>query len=469
MSNIITLQAAVADLSGVSNEQFQVTVDGLPARYCLAPTNAINIDTRYNSSGYVTVYLSVYSDARVYDPTNLPDNARLTFSSTTSLRLDFENETYLAFASDMCPTDVGTNYVMFVVSSPQNIEATIFDPSTGQTVASYSGYVPYPATVALPWNFTQADDVTPYSNDTYTVTFTASGGAALATTNRIDRQGVRQGAGCFLTYQVEDPTDYLGPFLNGEAQTWIAGTLQNLYSDLYWGWSITQYSPAMVGSGRDWVSCQPRDQWSLSWQSILQQALSSPLYSDLTLGPAHGNGAQIGHTPFLPGGFVPAELQGWCKAMNTNVWPNWRLRKAALWTCYSGELGLATVPGYYLTAWPDACGIRSAGMQETSFMRKNCGLFFGSELPMGGMGSPPSSAAKAEETLDMIWICGKYIYPGGCDPTYSFKFAVDATRGMYSPQLDWADPRLFGYKYMIYSSIYDNELQMLNTSHVKNQ
>jgi hypothetical protein len=100
-------------------------------------------------------------------------------------------------------------------------------------------------------------------------------------------------------------------------------------------------------------------------------------------------------------------------------------------------------------------------------MRKNCGLFFGSELPQAGIGSPPSSSAKVEATLDEIWVCGEYCYPGGCDPTYSFKFAVDATRGMYSPQLDWADPRLFGYELMIYSSIYDDELQMLDPTHVK--
>jgi hypothetical protein len=227
----------------------------------------------------------------------------------------------------------------------------------------------------------------------------------------------------------------------------------------------------LVGSGRDYVTCQPRDPWSAGWHYILQPSLDSTLYSDLTLGPAHGNGAEIGATPFLPGGFSPSDLKVWCEGTSTNsaVRPNWRLRKAALWACYSGELGLATGQGFYLTAWPDACGIRPAGLQETTFMRKNCGLFFGSELPMGNMGGQASSAAKAVETLDMIWVCGKSIFPGGCDPTYSFKFAVDATRGMYNPQLDWADPRVFGYPFMIYSSIYDNELQMLNTTHVKNQ
>jgi len=95
-------------------------------------------------------------------------------------------------------------------------------------------------------------------------------------------------------------------------------------------------------------------------------------------------------------------------------------------------------------------------------------LFFGGLLPQGGFGGGTSTTtAQVAEALDQTWVCGMNQYPGGCDPTYSFRFAINATRGMYNPELDKGDPRLFGYKYMIYSSVYDDELMMLNNSHVK--
>ena len=48
VSNTITLNAQILDLSGVTNDQFQVTVDGLAARYTLSASNTIAIETKYN-------------------------------------------------------------------------------------------------------------------------------------------------------------------------------------------------------------------------------------------------------------------------------------------------------------------------------------------------------------------------------------------------------------------------------------
>lgn len=470
VSNTISIQATITDLSGVSNEQLQITVDGYPPRYSLGPTNTISIDTRYNNAGLVNVYVTAFNTAQVYDPTNPPDKTKLSFSTTQSLPLDFENDTYVAFASDMCSPDVGTNYMLFVVSKAQQIAATITDPSNGQTVASYSGYVPYPATVEIPWNFTEADGITPYSNDTYVVTFTAYDPTTLVITNTVDRVGVRAGAGTFMTYQWEDP-GYPSPdgqWLNDQADNWIKSTLAFLYNDLYDQLGLTQYYPWMVGAGRNRGDCYPRDSWSIGWSYILNR-LTNSYYSELTLGPAHGSGAEIGggEDAFLPGTFSPFDLKRYVMGVGGK---NWRLRKANLWTCYSGNMYLAT-GGFYNTYRADACGIRPKGMQENTYMRKNAGVFMGGEINQRGFagGDGSISCAKVVETCDQIWVCGKYMYPGGCDPTYSIEFAINATRGMFNPELDRANPLLYGYKYMIYASVYDDMLMVGNTVFVHTQ
>ena len=101
-------------------------------------------------------------------------------------------------------------------------------------------------------------------------------------------------------------------------------------------------------------------------------------------------------------------------------------------------------------------------------MRKNCGLFFGGELPQNGFGGNGSIVtAKVAEALDQAWVCGENQYPGGCDPTYSFAWAINVTRGVFNPEMDYGDPRLFGLRQMIYSSSYDDELAGLDFSHVK--
>lgn len=470
VSNTISIQAAIADLSGVTNEQFYMTLDGYPLRYSLGPGNTITIDTRYDNAGSVNLYANAFNTARVFDPANPPDKAKLSFSTSAQLPLDFENDTYMAFASDMCSPDVGTNYFLFVVNKAQNVSAMITDPSNGQTVAIYSGYVPNPATVEIPWNFTEADGVTPYSNDTYVVSFTASDPLTLVVTNTVDRVGVRIGAGTFMTYQWEDPGDPTGEgqWLDDQADTWIKATLAYLYNDLYDQSGLTQYYSYMVGANRNRGDCYPRDSYSIDWDHILNY-LTNTVYSELTLGPAHGSGAEIGggQGDFLPGTFSPLDLKRYVLGTKNK---NWRLRKANLWTCYSGNIYLAT-GGYYTTYWADACGIRPKGLQENTYMRKNCGVFLGGEINQRGFagGDSSISCAKVVELCDQVWVCGKYMYPGGCDPTYSFEFAVNATRGVFNPELDQADPLLYGYKYMIYASVYDDLLMVGNTVFVHTQ
>jgi len=63
-------------------------------------------------------------------------------------------------------------------------------------------------------------------------------------------------------------------------------------------------------------------------------------------------------------------------------------------------------------------------------------------------------------------VCGQFQFPGGCDPTYSFQWAYLATKGQY-PQITYGNPQIAGFGYNIYTTTYDNELLMLNTTHVK--
>lgn len=467
VSNTIALQASIMDLSGVTNEVVELTVDGIRARYAVGASNTIALDTKYNQAGPCNVYLRALNKASVYDPTNVfGDNLKVFYSSLTSLPLDFENDTYLAFASDFCPPSIGTNRLYFVIDKAQQIEATIYRPVDGQTVAHYAGYVPNAATIVIPWNFTEADHVTPYSNETYAVTFIAYDPTTLSFTNTIDRTGVRTGAGCYLTYETEDAfsasSGYTGNFLNQEADTRINQSLKQLYTDLYKPLSLTQYTTGQVGTNRNHAACQALDESHLDWKDFLIPALSNSAYSDFTIAQAHGSGATIGGGGYLISKFSPQDLQLWLRAYQPHS--NWRLRKAALWTCYSGDF---TATSQY-SSFPVACGMRDGVSQATSFMRKNCGLFFADGLPQDQYGGGQHIAtAKVAEFLDLIWVCGENAYPGACDPTYSFHWAVNRTRNEFNPELDLANPLLIGLPQMIYSSAHDDELQALDFSSVK--
>ncbi len=468
VSNTMTLTATVLDLSGVTNVQFNVNVDGPLARYTLGASNVITIDTRYNPNDVGNVYITAFENsARVYNPTNPPDKAKLFFSGSASIPLDFDNETYLLFASDNCSPDVGTNYIYFSIDQARYITATISDPSNGQTIKSFAGNVPYAATVSLSWNFTGTNGVTAYTNDTYKVTFTASNSATLTITNRVVRGGVRPGAGCLLTYQWEDPANTTGSYLNSRADYSINGDLKTLYQDIYRAYSLTWYSPTVVGTNRNLAACYPYYSQSIFWRSNIINTLTNVYFSEFTIAQAHGSGATIGGGDYLPDKFDPADLLYYVRGYPDHQ--KWRLRKAALWTCYSGDLSYgATAGGQYIN-WFEACGMLPNAQQDNGLMYKNCGLFFAGKLPQGGFGRANSEnkvTCEVAAVMDQTWVCGLNQYPGGCDPTYSFRYAVQSTINRYV-ELTNGIPVLIGFKKCVYSSIYDDELRNLNTTHVK--
>ena len=240
VSNTIALQATVSDLSGVTNESVTVNIDGAKARYSIGPSNTLTFDTKYNVDGVDNIYLNVGNQACIFDPTNPPDNSKLFYSASGTIPLDFENPSYLAFASDWCPPEAGTNYITYYLNKGQNMACTITSPDNGRLVASYSGFVSA-GYVSIPWNMTEADGVTPYSNNTYVVTFTAFDPVTWVSTNSLDKGGnIRLPGGCLLTYEWEDPSTPAGSSLDNAADTAIAGNLQYLYQDIYDRWGFTE-------------------------------------------------------------------------------------------------------------------------------------------------------------------------------------------------------------------------------------
>ena len=478
VSNTITLNAQIRDLSGTTNEQFSVTVDDDVARYGLGTNSTISLETKYNTAGLHNAYLNVYSGASVYEATNAPDNTKLVFNSSASIPLDFENDNYVLFVSDYASPEIGTNYFYYKISKAQNVAGIIFDPSDGHVVFSFTNYVPYATTVYFGWNFTEANGVTPYTNDTYVVHFIAFDPDDFSNTNKIDRTGVRHGAGTYLTYETEDPGDQTGYYLNQQADSYINQDLKFLYNNIYYYLGLTAYDVSQVGSARQNSDCQPLDAGHTTWSPFMQPAFSSQIsvgtntwskYSDLTIAQAHGNGATVGGGPYLKNTFTPADLKGWLMAAGTD----WRLRKAAIWACYSGSISkpkgvtdatppdLNTIPSFY-----NACGIRLT--QTKSYMRKNCGLFFTDLVPQLRFGGNSSiTTAQVAEELDQTWVCGPDQYPGGCDPRHSWRWAVQQLVNEYA-ELGNAGPVRMGFPSMPYSSVYDDELMMLDTTHVLN-
>jgi hypothetical protein len=478
VSNTISFQATISDISGITNEQFVVTVDGAPARYSIGASNTISLETKYNPNGSCTVWANTINTALIVDPTNLPDNAKLYFSGSGTLPLDFENDTYMAFASDNASPSIGVNYFLFVINKAQNIDATIFDPSNGQVVAHYAGYVPYAATIELPWGFTESDGVTAYSNDTYVVTFTAFDQTTLTITNHIDRHGVRVAAANIGTYEEEDPSLSGGSHLNSEANLFIGGMEITLYGALYDNdfLSTTLYYTSDIGANRDnpsspdlpFVLTSGSEQ---TWANNTLLSLENLAFSDFNFYMGHGNGAEIGGGPkgstFVKS-YLDATTAGTYAAApaHNSTTPNWRMRKVTLWACYSDTDFAATAGGVYPT-WHDAFGIRNTIEQNCSFMMKNVGLFFGGGLPQTGYsGTYGNTSVEVAADLDYLWVAGPNDYPGGCDPTYAFSWAVSQIRGM-NPELDTALPAVIGFQYLNYAGVYDGELTTNDVEHVK--
>jgi hypothetical protein len=476
VSNTITLQAAITDLSGITNEAFDVTVDGFKARYGVGTNNTINLDTPYNPNGSCTLYAKVGNSAMIYDPTNPPGDAKLFFSGSTTLPLDFENDTYMAFAGDNSSPDIGTTYSLFVINKAQDVEATIYAPSDGHIVAHYIGYMPQAATIEIPWNFTEADGVTPYTNDTYVVNFIAYDPANMSVTNSIDRHGVRVAARNILTYEEENPSASAGTYLNSQANTLINSLESALYENLYsrHQFSFTQYETWQIGSDREnvfsslfpWVLTQGQE---ASWLGNTSAALGSYFFSDFTYYMGHSSGIDIGGGPrgdnFVNAWMTPQDAARYVLAGNLQ---NWRMRKVALWGCYTESDFAATAGGVYPT-WAQAFGIRRGSDQISSFMTKNAGLFFAGALPQGGYsGTTSGTSVEVATQFDQLWVCGPNAYPGGCDPTYAFSWAVAQIRNI-NPELDSSSsyPTLEGFPYLPYAGVYDSEIMTNDVSNVK--
>jgi hypothetical protein len=483
VSNVISITASISDLSGTTNHQFAVTVNGLKARFTIASSNIVNLDTRYAPNGTEEVELYAGNDnanpLNIQNPT--PDK-KTVFANTATLPLDFSNDTYLVWASDMCSPDVGINHILFAVSKAQNIAATISDPSNGQVLASYSGYVPYPATVDIPWNFTKADGATPYTNDTYSVTFTAYDPATLTITNTIEHAGVRTAGGAIVTYEEEDPKLSAGPYLNSEANKWVS-SLAAGYESLYYTdfFSQTLYTTSDIGPDRD----NPPGEFpyvltgsfQLPWAAKVFYAISNDYMSDFNFYMGHGSGIGLGGSgpgsTFVMGWIDTATVYSYVIQYGT---PDWRMRKVALWACYTDAatppvdphtgLPVDTTAGGTYKDWPTAFGIRKTLLQLSSLMGKNVGLFFGGALPQGGyQGTFGGTQVELAAMFDDLWVTGPNPYPGACDPTYAFSWVLNQIEGI-SPQVLKGQPAWIGFGYLPYTGIYDGELMTNNVDHI---
>jgi len=88
-------------------------------------------------------------------------------------------------------------------------------------------------------------------------------------------------------------------------------------------------------------------------------------------------------------------------------------------------------------------------------------------LQFGYGGNPNNTTSDTAAFVDRIWGMGKYQYPGGCDPTYSYDFAIRAAIGMY-PELTYGNCLRGGFGRCVYTSNLDVQLRNLDTSNVKN-
>lgn len=450
VSNAIALQAIVSDLSGVSptNESLMVTVNGLTARYTVGPSNLISLDTRYAPDSYQEIEVSAVSMPTVYDPDNAPLDVEVQYGTTTNLTFDFENPAFLVNQSDYSDPSYGTNYILFGLAQDDYVTVTISDPTSGNILLALSNSFPA-GTLAIPWNYTLADGVTPYTNDTYAIQFLAADPTALYVTNHLGKGGVRDSTGVILSY-AEEPNNY---FLNDEADTYIRN-LNFFYEDLYSTlFSTTEYTVAQIGPDRNYTDFRVNTAYSPNgWQAWFLQDLTNTIFSDVTFGPGHGSRSAIGSNA---GEVAGAQA---IKAAASSVGNNWPLRKVALWSCLAASFppSPSSVPPL-----PDAFGIRPGAVQMNGIMRKNVGLFFQKEL------NQQANNAEMESGFDKLWVCGPNAYPGGCDPTYSFNWAFRKARQRY---VFWDDagPVIIGCPQLPYAGIYDNMIATNNFAPVSN-
>ncbi|MES1180272.1 MAG: hypothetical protein ABUL66_00250, partial [Verrucomicrobiota bacterium] len=422
------------------------------------------------------------------------DNPQLSFTSLSTLPLDFENPVFLAYQSDEASTDIGQNDIDFYAMVQVNYSATITDLDSGRLLASYSGTAD-PGYIPLFWNFTENDGTTPWTNEQYVVNFTASptsgsfsanyisgnatpndaggSGSTITVTNKIDT-GVRKGAGCIITYQEENPGDTTGSYWNEKALDW-SQTLQHLYVDIYSFVSLTQYSPSDCGTNRNHGIYFSLGSIYSHWTDCLPPILTNANYSDFDIIGAHCNGETIGFShAYYPDKFSATDLSGWLGDKHKGS--NWRLRRTTIWGCWSGEK-----PGDYdgYLTFPQAVGIRPVAEQMNTYCYKNAGLFFAGKAPQIFVHDGLTiTSAQASTMLDEVFACGEYPFPGSSDPTYSFRWAFAALEATYpemtyepkddgSPSTTPSLPLGVGCPKLIFTTTYDDETTVLNFSHVK--
>jgi hypothetical protein len=501
VSNTIALHAEISDLSGATNQQLIVLVDGIEPRYSLGASNTITIETPYTPNGPVTVSATVFNEtALIFDPTNAPMDTKSHFVGSTSVPLDFENATYVYFQADNSDPSIGTNYVMFGVTPPQNIDATITEPSSGRLVKSFSGYNASYSYVALDWNFTESDGVTPFTNDEYLVTFTASDPPlgsdvrTLTVTNKVQRNGVRRAGWVISTFEEVTPSKmysgYSGSFMNSELARWGDAT-GTMYETLDVGdfASQTQYYPSQIGANRDTpgtphMPTRLNPTTEAGWPALIQSLVTNRSYSDFNYGPGHGNGYAIGGGEYDSSSTIghwrnyvntkifAADMAEWAQAGsfgtgNTNK--DWRMRKVSMWACYTARVaGQRTAGAGLYSNWHQAFGIDNTAKQMRSLKGKNAGLYFDDELAFGGYdpNGVPTDVAEVAATFDKMWVMGANPYPGGADPNYSIQFAYGVTEMLF-PELTNASPVLDGFFYLPFAGVYDDQLKVNDISQVK--
>ncbi len=476
VSNSVTFQVGITDLSGVTNTQFTLDVGGVPAVYNVGASNLVTLDTKYNWSGWENVNFSA-TDRPVVggEQGSTGDNAKLFFSGATTLPLDFENPVFLAYQSDEASLDVGQNDIDFYATVQVTVTATITDLDSGRLLKSFSG-VADPGYIPLYWNYTESDGATPWTNEQYIVSFSANAASSVTTmtlTNKIDT-GVKMGSGCLIAYQEENPGDITGSYWNTKAAEW-AQNLKQLYTDIY-GWaSLTQYSPSDCGANRNHAQYYSLGNLSAHWADFLPATLTNVNYSDFDIIGAHCNGETVGYSlAFYPDKFSTTNLFDWLG--DKHAGSSWRLRRTTIWACWSGEL-----PGVYsgYLSFPEAVGIRPVTKQMTTYCHKNAGLFFGGRAPQIFVHDGNTiTSAQASTMLDEAFMCGANPWPGGCDPTYSFRWAITSLAGAYpemmfepkadgSPSTTSSQPLGVGCPKLIFTTTHDSEITTLNFNAVK--
>jgi len=480
VSNTITLQAAIVDLSGTANQTFGIEVAGLSANYSLAASNTISIDTSYFPNGNEDVSLLVgNTNALLYDPTSSATDTKLNYATSADIPFDFEHSSYVISAGDMCTPDVGTNYFVFGINNAEHIQATISDPSNGHIVMAYSNYFPSAATVAIPWNFTESNGITPYSNDTYVVTVVMSDPDTFTLANAIDRTRVRTAAGSILQYEDEDPTTSAGAIVDSESASW-GGAISFLYTSLYdydFG-STSQYYPSQIGYGRD-NPYSPVMPFELSantqtgWVSWLQGVCTNPVFSDFNYGPGHANNDLIGGGQwryswqnYVNATISGPQVQAWLLAGAQGARNNWRVRKAAMWACYTANNVNPGNNTFSSPAWPPKLGIKPTLVQLKTSSYKNVGMFFTSKLDFAPYGSSQVSISEVAAVFEQLWAYGPSPYPGGCDPTWAFGWAVAKLESFYPELVSKAGALPIGYPFVPFTGNFDSELSTNNTGDV---